>query len=302
MTGREHRENLLRAMEFYYPEWIPCRVSIPARYWAEERERCTRLVQNHPRIFPNQNIEEYGHIHPRATKGILRDSWGCVWRNEQDGIIGQVAESPLDDWDKLKTYSPPDPLKDGVFGERNWEAVALRFKAMKERGEFTEGDGENLFDRLYALRGFENLMMDIALDDPHLPVLVDMLREYELKLVDKWLEIGVDRMYFHTDIGTQQSLMIHPDQFRKYLKPLFRELFQKCRNAGTHVRLSSDGVLLPIVDDLIECGISMHDPQFRANGLERIAKYYRGKICIELDLDRQMFPFCTPDDILRHVR
>ena len=40
-------------------------------------------------------------------------------------------------------------------------------------------------------------------------------------VVDQWLKIGVDSIYFHTDIGTQQSLMIHPDQFRHYLKPLF---------------------------------------------------------------------------------
>jgi len=34
--------------------------------------------------------------------------------------------------------------------------------AAKERGDLTWGDGERLFDRLYFLRGFENLMADIA--------------------------------------------------------------------------------------------------------------------------------------------
>ena len=69
-----------------------------------------------------------------------------------------------------------------------------------------------------------------------------------------------------------------------------------------HVLLSSDGRLLEIVDDLVECGVSMHGPQIRANTLEGIEKFYKGKICINLDLDRQMFPFCRPSDIKEQVK
>jgi hypothetical protein len=43
-----------------------------------------------------------------------------------------------------------------------------------------------------------------------------------------------------------------------------------CRAAGAHALLSSDGYMLDIVDDLIECGVSCHDPQVSANGLEGI--------------------------------
>ena len=65
--------------------------------------------------------------------------------------------------------------------------------------------------------------------------------------------------------------------------------------------LSSDGHLLEIVDDLIECGISTHDPQLRANTLEGIARCYKGKICIDLDLDRQLFPFAEPREMWDQV-
>ena len=95
--------------------------------------------------------------------------------------------------------------------------------------------------------------------------LIDMLTANSVRLVDKWLQIGVDHIGFHTDIGTQKALMISPASFRKYIKPMFSEIFERVRNAGTHVYLSSDGHLLEIVDDLIECGVSVHDPQFRAD-------------------------------------
>ena len=145
-------------------------------------------------------------------------------------------------------------------------------------------------------------MVDIATDDPHLPQLINMLTEYEMRLVQKWLSIGVDVIGFHTDIGIQDRLMISPQKFRKYLKPMFKKIFMTCRDAGAHVILSSDGHLLEIVDDLIECGVSMHDPQIRANTLEGIEKHYKGRMCINLDLDRQMFAFCSPEDIKDQVK
>ncbi len=132
--------------------------------------------------------------------------------------------------------------------------------------------------------------------------IIEMLLNYEIKLIRKWLEIGVDIMYFHTDMGTQNGLMISPAKFRKYIKPMFKKIFMICRNAGVHVYLSSDGRLLDIVDDLIECGVSAHNPQLRANTLDGICKFYKGKICIDLDLDRQTFPFCTPSDIEKMVK
>ena len=96
--------------------------------------------------------------------------------------------------------------------------------------------------------------------------------------------------------------MISPAAFCKFLKPMFKTLFQKCRGAGTHVRLSSDGHLLEIVDDLIECGVSVHDPQLRANTLEGIAHSYKGRLCAMVDLDRQSFPFLTPAELRQQVK
>jgi hypothetical protein len=56
------------------------------------------------------------------------------------------------------------------------------------------------------------------------------------------------------------------------------------------------------VDDLIECGISMHDPQLRANTLAGIARAYKGKVCATVDLDRQSFAFLTPRGIRDQVQ
>nr|MDO8116348.1 hypothetical protein [Candidatus Sigynarchaeota archaeon] len=104
-------------------------------------------------------------------------------------------------------------------------------------------------------------------------------------------------------IGMQDRLMISPRKFKQYIKPFFMTLFQRCRKEGAHVYLSSDGNLLSIVDDLVECGVSVHDPQERAsNGIPGIKQAYKGKLCVDLDLDRQLFPFATPGQLDRQIK
>jgi uroporphyrinogen decarboxylase len=218
------------------------------------------------------------------------------------GLEGQVVGHPLADWSSLKTWRAPDPLLKSERADRDWRKTASEMAEKKKKGLLTEGWAERLFDRLYNLRGFENLMVDFAEQRPELQTLIDILTEYELQVVDQWIRIGVDVINFHTDIGTQQGLMISPASFRRYIKPMYRTLFQRCRRSGSLVHLSSDGRLLEIVDDLIECGVTIHDPQLRANTLEGLVKAYKGKLCARLDLDRQSFPFLTPGQLRDQVR
>ena len=306
------REDYLKAIEFRYPEWIPCVAGFSRATWKRHREKLVEIKRRHPLVFGYEKtpffcgdkpLSNFDEMPPCYRAGeYYTDNWGCTWYNVQEGLEGQVVKSPLSDWRMLDTYRPPDYLTKTERGDRDWKQIRRNIEERRKNGLLTVGDGERLFDRLYFLRGFENLMRDIVTDDPHLPGLIDMLLDYEMNLVEKWLEIGVDIMNFHTDMGTQRGLMISPAKFRKYIKPLYKKLFTMCRDAGTHVYLSSDGRLLDIVDDLIDCGVSIHDPQLRANTLEGIANAYKGKMCIDLDLDCQMFAFCRPADIRKHVK
>ena len=302
------RENYLRAIEFKCPEWIPCGMHFAPLTWKTYRKDLEKIVMAHPGIFPEykEGSVNFDEMPPVYRQGeYFRDNWGCLWYNNQEGLEGQVVEHPLADWNNLATYQSPDPMLKEERGDaiKDWKQIRKSLDDAKKKGFIAGGSGERLFDRLYFLRGFENLMVDIATDDLHLPKLIQLVEDYEMKLVNAWLPLGVDVMYFHTDIGTQEALMISPDKFRKYIKPMFKRIFQICRNSKTHVYLSSDGCHLEIVDDLIECGVSVHDPQLRANGgAKGIAKAYKGKLCVDVDLDRQSFPFVKPEELRNQVK
>ena len=299
------RDNLLRAYKFENPEWIPASLYISMDAWYYRREMVKRLTNEFPDVTDpaeyNLNMDETNAPRPYIP-GEYLDNWGCVWKNIYLGVEGQVIKPALEDWNNFDAYRPPDFNELTEWGTANWDEIVEDNKEKKKTGRLTQGNGGRLFDRLYFLRGFENLMMDFAEEHPKLPLLIEMLWEHSLGNAKKWLDIGVDVLAFHTDIGTQASLMISPAQFRKYIKPMFKDIFQTARKRGALVSLSSDGNLTSIVDDLIECGVNSHDPQYRACTLAGIKNNYYGKpIMIKLDLDRQMFPFAAPAEIDAHV-
>jgi uroporphyrinogen-III decarboxylase len=65
--------------------------------------------------------------------------------------------------------------------------------------------------------------------------------------------------------------------------------------------MHTDGCIYEIMPDLQECGVDIINPQYRANGLDNLERVCKGKIPINLDLDRQLFPFGTPKEMRNHV-
>jgi uroporphyrinogen decarboxylase len=299
------RENFLRAVEFSRPQWIPIVFELLPAVWKRHGSSLEKLILRYPDIFEGY---ERGQISPDAANPLyiegerVMDDWGCTWYNAQDGILGQVVGHPLENWNGLGSLRIPDPAE-----QADWKRLEKEKRRERDAGLPVIGFPESFaqggfFDRLQFLRGLENLLIDFVTEPPELHELIDMVLGYNMRYVDLWLEMEVDVIWFHGDVGTQNGLLMSPETFRKWLKPSYMKMFQRCRSRGVHVWYSSDGNILEIVDDLVECGVSLHDPQVRANTIEGIARLYRGKLCALVDLDEQMLPYGTPEEIEEQVR
>jgi hypothetical protein len=91
-------------------------------------------------------------------------------------------------------------------------------------------------------------------------------------------------------------------KWRRYLKLCYARIYRSFRDAGHYVYMHTDGQIYEIIPDLVECGVNVVNPQVGANGLDNLVAVCKGKVCVDLDLDRQMFPFWTPAQIRAHVR
>ncbi len=305
------RECYLRAIEFREPHRIPCNINLVPATWCKYKEKLEDIVKQHPFIFGSKYLEymekkNYCEFPPYLREGFFIDAWGCGWHNVVGGMLGIVVEYPLKRWDALKTYRVPDVNKDDNGFTIQWEKVRQVVEENRKKGDLDHQLGLNhgfMFQRLYYLRSFENLMIDFAVKDPKLKHLIDIVLERNMKLIYKWLEIRPDIIYFGDDLGMQDSLPISPVLWRKYIKPCYKKMFKIVRQQGVHVYFHTDGYILDVIPDLIECGISVLNPQSRSNGIDKIAKLCKEKVCVAIDLDRQeVLPHGNARDIRDHIK
>lgn len=300
-----YRENYLRNASFQYPEFTPMHIHISNASWDQWRGEMEEVVARHPRIWPEFEkgtrdwaAFDFGPAH--AAGEPYEDSWGCVWLTPTNGIEGVVTKHPLGTWDAFGSWQAPDPMTRADRGPMDWAKERRNIEAAKAKGELTWGGLPHgfFFMRLTYLRGFDNMMIDMAMEEPRLWDLIDVLYRHNRVLIEQYLDIGVDCIAIGEDLGTQTSSIISPEMFRKYCTPTYEKLIRPCREKGCHVMQHSDGYIMDLLDELIFAGVTIINPQDLCNGIENLRRELKGRLCIRLDVDRQsIVPFGTRQEI-----
>jgi len=299
------RENLLRAVRFERPETIPVHFRLNQTVWHHyDQEALKDLCEAHPMLFPDYERPE-GEVVPdyppyaRAGRPWT-DPWGCTWETTDNGTTGVVTVHPLATWDDFETYTAPDPAKTNGRLPIDWDARAEWMREAKATGQLAAGGLQHghTFLTLIDIRGYTNLIFDMADEEPRLWKLIEMVETFNAEVVRRYLDCGVEWMGYPEDLGMQRGPMLSPDQFRKYIKPSYQRLMQPAREKGVIVHMHSDGDVRDLVDDLIEGGVEVINLQDLVNDIDWIAEHLAGKTCIDLDVDRQKITrFGTPAEI-----
>lgn len=270
---------LKKAMLYDYPEQLPVLVSILPAAWIKYGDDLVRLMKEYPDLY--QNIPDISNldaiIPPSYHCGSFTDEWGCVWSNVDEGMESIVTGHPV---------------------KRREDIISLKIPENRD-GRLPHGF---MYLRLLDLRGFEEAMIDFADECDELQILIDKVLEYNCYQIEAVMPGAGDILFFGDDLGMQTGLAIGDEKWRKYLKPCYQKMYNIVRDAGKFVYMHTDGRIVEIMPDLLECGVSMINPQFRANGIDDLVRVCKGKIAINLDLDRQLFPFATPSQLDNHVR
>jgi hypothetical protein len=212
--------------------------------------------------------------------GIFIDEWGCVFRNIQDGVMGEVKEYPVKNWSDMDAIK--DPLEALTFDIEEVDAYC------QATDKFVMANCcPRPFERMQFLRGTENVMMDLGIEDEHFFKLLNRVHQFYLKEVRKWSQTRVDGVMFMDDWGTQRSLLISPVMWRKYFKPLYQEYIDIIHAAGKKAFMHSDGQIEEILPDLIELGLDAINSQVFCMDMPSLSEKCKGKITFWGELDRQ---------------
>jgi hypothetical protein len=276
-----------RAISFKHPERVPYAwATLP---WAEEHypDEVARLKAEFPSdviVCPSPFRESYRVSGSAYLAGNYTDEWGCAFENLMDGVIGEVKTPMVAELADFDLVEPPyDTLPDDYD---------KAFHMIREIHESTDlllraDCCPRPWERYQFLRGTENAMMDIAYEEAELYELLDKIHRFYLTELEFWAQSDVDCLFFMDDWGTQNSLLIPPESWRKIFKPLYRDYCDIARKYDKLILMHSDGNILSIIPDLVEIGVNALNSQLFSMNLEEVAKIVKGKLALWGEIDRQ---------------
>ena len=242
-----------------------------------------------------QNAEDY------------TDEWGIGWKsthyNTKFGIgrYTEIAQHPLADDAAIDSYQPPDPNRHELYTD-----TQLLLDNFKEEYWIAGVTVCTIFETAWALRGFEKMLMDLALNPDLAECILDIPYSYHLTAAKKLVQMGVDMIWIGDDVGAQNAMLISPQQWRKIFKPKMANFIQTLKNIkpGLKVAYHSDGNIHPIIGDLIEIGLDILNPvQPASMNPARIKKEFGDKLSFWGTIDEQhTLPFGSPADVQKEVK
>jgi len=299
------RENILRAIRFKEPEYVPVNFCINSScYKAYPQEALFDLMESHPFLFPDFKrpkipyTPNYGLCSRKDQP--FTDDWGCLWQTTTDGIVGTVTRHPLDDWSKLDAYTYPDPERCMGIGPVDWDNEKELVWKMKKDGKFIQRGLRHghTFLQICDIRGYQNVVFDMMDEEPKLVELLEKITDFNSYIIKKYLDMDVDVISYAEDLGMQRGPMLTPDNLRQYILPCYKRLMQPAKEKGTAIHMHSDGDIRLLAPILLECGVDILNLQDLVNGIDWIRDNLKGKVCIDLDIDRQkVTAFGTTKDI-----
>jgi uroporphyrinogen decarboxylase len=242
------------------------------------------------------------------------DEWGLLQHKPKpDGLYFSVVKSPLDQAgltvEDVRAYAWPDtgdPQR--IAGLRE---VALAYRAQGQ-AVMIKGVLAGIFEMSQRVRGMQNIMIDLASNEPLACAFLDKMVELKIKFWETALtQLGdlIDVISEADDYGTQTSQLISPRMFRKIFKPRLQTLFTRIHQLAPNARLffHSDGNIRPILLDLIEIGIDILNPiHITATGMEpgalkrdfgKDVAFWGGGVETQ-----SVLPFGTPQEVKDNVR
>ena len=135
----------------------------------------------------------------------------------------------------------------------------------------------------YAWRttGFETFMMALHSDRALADLVLERTVERQRRCAAAIADCGFDVVMFSDDISGNGGLFISPDQFREIIIPGYRRILEPLVQAGAKVIFHSDGIVTPVLDDIIACGIAAYQSiEYGLNDLRGIIARYGDRLSL----------------------
>jgi uroporphyrinogen decarboxylase len=211
----------------------------------------------------------------------------------------------------LENATTPAEILDYNWPDPKWfdcDALVEECEMNKDRyivGGFWSG----ILGHSYRMIGFENFLLQSALNPELVKTLIDRMTEFYLELNERLfraLNGKMDVWFFGNDFGSQSGMLISPDQFDDLFSDNYRALTELAKSYDMSVMSHSCGSIRPLIARFIDIGIDIIDPvQTTAGNMQatELKSEFGDRIVFHGAIDTQsVLPHGTTDEVAEHVR
>jgi uroporphyrinogen decarboxylase len=287
------RAEVIKAVERKNPRRVP----LVLAYWAGEGLDAQYGDRLHEfQRYPEDVVQLW--IDPP----IRFDQMGLSW--ELPPEVGAHDNRPvIDDWAKLDEFISklPDPETDERF-----DTLPAQVKAARDADRYIIFGWWNFFFEFpWKIRGMANLLMDYYINPKEIHTLHNALcTVYKGYLERAIKELQPDGFWTSDDLGHQTQPFMKPKTFREFLFPYYVRVGNLLKSHNVHWWLHSCGNNTPLLEDIIEAGVTVFHPVQKGTMDEvSVARDYGDRIAFLAGFDVQhILREASPDEVRSEVR
>jgi len=244
---------------------------------------------------------------------LLRDDdtricpFGIKWKREvgEDKFgVDEALSGPFS-----RTDIREEDILNHPWPEPGWFDFSALAKECKEYSDkiVVGGLWSGIYGDSNRMMGYENFLLNIAMNRPLIKVLVDRMTDFYLAANQQYFEVvqgKMDIFFMGNDFGAQNGLVISEEDWEDIFYNNYKRLIDLAHGYGLKVMVHSCGGIGPLLPRLIELGVDVIDPvQTTAEGMDpgTLALKFGSQMVFHGALDTQkVFPFGTREEVETH--
>jgi len=289
------RERVLEALKNRQPALIPYQIDLTDAFVKELKAKTG--CEDAEAYLGNHLSKAKYKKNTKLPEGREMDLFGVTWAKDPGGgDVGIIVDYPMKE-PSFDSYTFPAVKED--FARAQAELLVSEKRETFRMYLVTM----NFFERAWSLRGMENLLSDMILNEAFVQELFDRILDHHLRLLDIILDYGFESIYIGDDWGQQKGLIMGPPMWRKYIKPGMKRMFDEIKGRGKYVCLHSCGDLRDILPELVDMGLDIYNTiQPEIYDLKELKREYGKHITFYGGISTQQFlPYASAEEVRSHT-
>lgn len=253
-------------------------------------------------LGPTKQVRDYQQYHSEDLFGLFVDEFGIAHRSGTYYHFSKMLHPLEKIVSAAEVLEYPFPDRDADY---RMAPVSDLVAAYHARDLFVSAFAGHIFETAWYMRGMENLLVDFLANPELAEALLDRITSLNVAVATGYARAGVDMIRLGDDVGSQRAMLMSPDTWRYWLKPRLAQVIAAAKSIKPHIHIwyHSDGVIEPILDDLVEVGVDVLNPvQPECMNPEEIKLRYGTRLSLWGTVGTQsIMPFGTPEEVFAYV-